>query len=62
MIRMAIAKWQPNGKTHYTEKSGKNVVNTSKNGPTSNLFKVTLWLCNMLKPNSKLETDYFFTE
>ena len=61
MIRMAMAKWHPNGKTHFTEKPGKNnVVNTSKNGPSSNLFKITSWLCN--KPNSKLETDYFFTD
>ena len=48
--------------THFTEKPGKNVSNTSKNGPSSNLFKITSWLCNMLKPNSKLETDYFFTD
>ena len=45
---------QPYGKKHFTEKPVKNVVNTSKNGPSSNLF--------MLKPNSKLETDYFFTD
>ena len=25
------------------------------------MFKITSWLCNMLKRNSKLETDYFFT-
>ena len=53
---------QSNGKTHFTEKPGKNVLNTSKNGPSSNLFKITSWLCNMLKPNSKLETDYFFLD
>ena len=35
IIRMAMAKWQPNGKTHFTEKPGKNVVNTSKYGPSS---------------------------
>ena len=32
---------QPNGKTHFTEKPSKNVVNTSKNGPFVNLFKIT---------------------
>ena len=53
---------QSNGKTHFTDKPGKNVVNTSKNGLSSNLFKITLWLCNTLKPNSKLEIEYFFTD
>ena len=47
---------QPNGKTHFTEKPGKNVVNTSKNGASSNLFNGS-WLRNMLKPNGKPETD-----
>ena len=53
---------QPKTKAHFTEKPGRNVVNTSKNGTTSTLFKITSWLRNMslVKPNSKLQTDYFF--
>ena len=40
MVRMVLTEWQPNGKTHFTEKSGKNMVNTSNNGPSSNTFKI----------------------
>ena len=50
------------GKTDFTEKPGKNVANTSKYKSSSNLFKTTSWFCNMLKPNSKFETECFFTD
>ena len=53
---MCIAKPrcnQPNGKTHFIEKPGKNVVNTSKNGLSSNLFKITIpWV--VIKKKIKL--------
>ena len=53
---------QPDGKTHSTEKPGKNVVDTSNNGPSPNRFKITSWMFNRLKPNTKLETDYIFID
>ena len=34
---------QPNTKTHFTEKRGRNVMNTSINHPSSTLFKMTSW-------------------
>ena len=56
MVRMALAKWQPNGKTHFPEKSGKNMVNTSNNGPSSNMFKITSYCAINQISNLKLTT------
>ena len=36
------AQWQ----NTFPKKPGKNVVNTSRNGPSFNLFKIISWLCN----------------